>query len=147
MTDQTDIRSGNCLCGAVSFTATLPGDGIQLCHCAQCQRWTGGGPLAVVRVSDVELTGTDHIEPFHASAHGERAFCKSCGTPLYWPMQGKDPAFLTVGMLQDQSDLTVREEIFVDQRPDWLPAHETAAQHDEAEMQAQLKAYLEGQSS
>ena len=142
MTQTADIRSGHCLCGAVTFTATLPARGVQLCHCEQCQRWTGGGPLAVVRVKDVQLSGEESIASYRASEHGERAFCKTCGTTLYWKMKGKPAAFLCVGLLEDQSGLTVREEIFVDRRADWLPIHETAAQHTEAEMNAQLDAYL-----
>jgi len=145
-TQTTDQRQGQCLCGAVAFSVVLPGDAVQLCHCVQCQRWTGGGPLATVRVTEVEITGERSIQAYHASAHGERAFCKTCGTTLYWKMQGKAVAFLPVGLLDDQSGLSVQEEIFVDHRPSWLPAHPGAKQHSEAEMQAQLQAYLEAQS-
>ena len=140
-TDQ-DIRSGGCLCGAVRVRATLPALDVHLCHCEQCQRWTGGGPLTAIRVKDVALSGEDMIGTYHASAHGERGFCKKCGTTLYWKMQGKSLAFLPVGLFDDQSGMKVTEEIFVDQRACWLGAHEGAAQHDEAEMQAQLQAYL-----
>ena len=137
------IRKGGCLCGAVTFTARLPDMSVQLCHCNQCQRWTGGGPLSVIRVQDVEMSGADAIQSYHASAHGERAFCRSCGTTLYWKMQGRPVAFLPVGLFEDQSGFEVREEIFVDHRPDWLPAHASANQSDEATMHAQLNAYLE----
>ena len=45
-------RTGQCLCGAVTFTADV-GDGVLACHCTQCQRWTGGGPYLCVSVSDL----------------------------------------------------------------------------------------------
>ncbi|MFK7874894.1 MAG: GFA family protein [Paracoccaceae bacterium] len=143
MSNTPDIRTATCLCGAVTFTATLKTAGIQLCHCQQCQRWTGGGPLTVLRVEDVQTQGQDSIQSYHASAHGERAFCKTCGTTLYWKMQGRDIAFLPVGLFHDQTGLSVRDEIFVDHRPDWLPAFEGATQQKEAELQAQLTAFLE----
>lgn len=143
MTDRKDMRSGGCLCGAVRFSAVLPESVIQACHCGQCQRWTGGGPLWAVRVKDLKLEGEDAIQSYHASEHGERAFCGTCGTTLYWKMQGRAIAFMSVGLLDDQSGLSVEEEIFVDHRPDWLPHFKGAKQHDEAEMQAQLKAFLE----
>ena len=140
-TDQ-DIRSGGCLCGAVTVTAVLPKPEMQLCHCKQCQTWTGGGPLTAIRAKDIVLTGEENIQTYRASDHGERAFCKTCGSTIYWKLQGKPPAFLPVGLLEDQSGITVTEEIFVDHRPDWLPAHAGASQSDEATMQAQLAAYL-----
>lgn len=143
MAKPEDRRHGRCLCGAVTFSALLPEDQFQLCHCKQCQRWTGGGPLTAIRVKDVEIMGQDAIRTFHASAHGERAFCGTCGTTLFWRLQGRSIAFLSVGLLDDQSGLTVGEEIFVDHRPDWLPAWSDAKQHSEAEMQAQLQAFLE----
>ena len=139
-------RKARCLCGAVQFSARLKDDALQACHCEQCQRWTGGGPLVTVRVEEVEMTGEDKIQNYLASAHGERAFCSVCGTTLYWKMQGRRVAFLPVGLFEDQSGLTMREEIFVDRRPGWLPEWPGAEQHNEAEMQAQLKSFLEGET-
>ncbi|WP_300010801.1 GFA family protein [uncultured Roseobacter sp.] len=138
------IANARCLCGAVKFSARLPDTEIHACHCAQCQRWTGGGPLLTVRVQEVSTTGADAIRAYHASAHGERAFCGICGTTLYWKMQGHDIAYLPVGLFEDQSGLAVGDEIFVDHRPSWLPAWPEAAQRDEAEMQTELAAFLEG---
>ena len=40
--------------------------------------------------------------------------------------------------------MEMREEIFVDHRPGWLPAWPDATEHTEAEMQAQLADFLEG---
>ncbi len=142
MSNENDMKTAKCLCGAVSFRAHVPSGDIQCCHCKQCQQWTGGGPLWTVRVKDVVVTGADHIKTYRASEHGERAFCKTCGATLYWKMQGRNIAFLPVGLFEDQSGFNVTEEIFVDHRPCWLPAFEGAEQQDEATMQAQLHAYL-----
>ena len=140
------IRTGGCVCGAVKVQARLPSDVIQACHCGQCQKWTGGGPLYSVRVDELEIDGDHAIEAYHASVHGERAFCRICGSTLYWRMRDKPLKFITVGLLDDQSGLAVKEEIFVDYRPDWLPAHAGAAQSTEAEELAALAAYLEGEA-
>lgn len=138
-------RSGQCLCGAVRFTGDVS-DEIQACHCQQCQRWTGGGPLYAVRVKNLELSGETAIHAYHHSDHGERATCKTCGSTLYWRLQGRSIAFIAPGLLDDQSGLTLTEEIFVDTRPDWLPPFPAAAQRTEAEMKAQLAAFLEKES-
>ena len=136
-------KTGQCLCGAVTFSADVAAE-IQACHCTQCQRWTGGGPLWAVRVKELELSGKDQIRAYHASDHGERAFCDTCGSTLYWRLQGRSIAFMPVGLLDDQSGLSVREEIFVDHRPGWLPPWPDAKQHGEAEMVDQLHAFLKG---
>ena len=140
-------RTGGCLCGAVRFTATLPKTGVQACHCGQCQRWTGGGPLLSVRVADLEITGEDAIATYAASDWGERAFCQTCGSTLYWRMQGRPVAYMAVGLLDDQSDLSVTEEIFIDHRPGWLPPWPGATQSTEAEEMAKLTDFLEGEAT
>lgn len=136
-------QEGQCLCGVVRVSCDMPERAMHLCHCKQCQRWTGGGPLTAVRVDAVEISGEEQIGVYRASGHGERGFCKVCGSTVYWKMQGHVPAYLPIGLFEDQARFSVTEEIFVDHRPDWLPAHEGAAQRDEAEMQATLAAYLE----
>ena len=91
--------------------ATLRTDTFQACHCAQCRRWAGGSALFVIGVRDLEIEGTDSIAQYQASAHGERAFCRTCGTTLYWRMQGGRIASVAVGLFDDQSDLTVSEVV------------------------------------
>ena len=143
MSATADIREGQCLCGTIRFRATLPGESVQLCHCKQCQRWTGGGALAVIRATDIDMSGTEAIQSYQASGHGERAFCRTCGSTLYWKLQGRDVAFLPAGLFEDQAGFAVGEEIFVDQRAPWMQAFEGASQQEEAEMHAQLAAFLE----
>ncbi|KMW59699.1 Gfa-like protein [Candidatus Rhodobacter oscarellae] len=133
----------HCLCGAVEFDAEIASDKIQACHCKQCQRWTGGGPLVIALVKNVTVSGADHIASFRASEWGERAFCKTCGSTLYWKMQGGGITDLPVGLFEDQSGFTMGEEIFVDHRPDWLPHWEAAGQSTEAQEQEKLRAYRE----
>jgi len=139
------VRSGQCLCGAVRFTARVE-PGVCACHCTQCQRWTGGGPLFSVRVHDLELSGTEAIRSYRASAWGERAFCGTCGTTLYWRMQGRPIAYAALGLLDDQSGMSVTEEIFTDHRPDWLPPWPAASQSTEAEEMAKLADFLDGEA-
>lgn len=142
-----DKRKAQCLCGAVQITAHIKGPEIQACHCTQCQRWTGGAALMTVRVRRVEISGEDAIRHHHASDHGERGFCVTCGTTLYWRLQGRSVAFLPVGLFDDQTGFELSEELFVDDRAPWLPAWSGTTQHTEAELVAQLNAFLKGEAS
>ena len=137
-------RTGQCLCGAVTVSGDV-GTDIQACHCGQCQTWTGGGPYLCVRVSGIEVEGADSVAAYHASAWGERAFCAKCGTTIYWAMQGHAPHSVAVGLFDDQSDMRVTEEIFVDYRPSWLPPFEGAVQSTEAQEIAKLEAWQASQ--
>ena len=136
------MKTGRCLCGAVTFRGDVASE-IQACHCQQCQRWTGGGPLYAVRIKNIDLQGDTEIGVYHHSGHGERATCKICGSILYWRMQGHRISFVSPGLLDDQSGMSVTEEIFVDGRPDWIEPFPGASQRTEAEMQAELQAFLE----
>ena len=140
----SERRTGQCLCGAVKVSAVVGAD-LQACHCTQCQRWTGGGPYLAVPVSDLEVEGETRLSAYHASAWGERAFCGTCGSTVFWRMQDKAPRSMAVGMLDDQSGLKVTEEIFVDYRPSWLPPFEGARQSTEAQEQIKLADYLAAQ--
>ena len=146
MANSSQTRSGQCLCGAVKVSASFPKPEFQACHCHQCQQWTGGGPFYAVRANDISIEGADNITSYNHSEWGERANCKTCGSVLYWTMKGKPPAFLALGLFEEQSDLTLSEEIFVDHRPNWLPAGVSASQSTEAEQMAELNAYLEKNS-
>lgn len=143
----SDIRKGHCLCGAVTLAARITSDGIMACYCQQCQRWTGGGPLINVRAADVALSGEDAITHVRNSEWGERGFCGTCGSTLYWRMQDGEISSLAIGLFDDQSGWTMKEEIFTDRRPDWLPHFDGASQSTEAEEFAKLDKYLEGDAS
>ena len=139
-------KTGQCLCGAVTFSAVV-GDTIQACHCVQCQRWTGGGPYFAVAIENLEMSGAESMRDYHASKWGERTVCGTCGSTIYWKMQGKAPQTLAAGLLDDQSGMWVTEEIFVDYRPSWIPAFVGASQSTEAAEMAKLGVYLASQST
>ena len=138
--------TGGCLCGAVRVTVSPLPDRMGACHCGQCRRWTGGGPLYAVPVRSIEIEGEDATRSYRASDWGERVFCGTCGTTLWWKMQGKPVHHVAAGLLDDQSALHVADEIFVDMRPGWMPPFSGATQSTEAEEMAKLAADLEGET-
>lgn len=140
-------RAGGCLCGAVRFEAEITEPNIGACHCEQCRRWTGGSPLMTVRVADVRIDGEDHVQEFRISAWGVRAFCGKCGSNIYWRMADGPVKSIAVGLLDDQSGLTIAEEIFVDYRAPWMTPVEGASQSTEAEQLALLDEYMKNRDN
>jgi len=58
-----DTRTGRCLCGSVSFTATDIVHHHHACHCDMCRRWTGG-PAFAAAVGGVDWQGDEHIRRY-----------------------------------------------------------------------------------
>ncbi|MEM6620280.1 MAG: GFA family protein [Pseudomonadota bacterium] len=140
---ETLRRDGGCLCGAVRVSARVETE-VQACHCVQCQRWTGGGPLFCVPVSDVTVIGEDALTAYRASDWGERLFCATCGSTVLWRMQDRPINYLAVGLFDDQTGLRVTDEIFIDHRAPWLPPFPGAAESSEAQEMVKLDAFLTG---
>lgn len=85
--------SGQCLCGAVSFTARVPPKWVAHCHCTRCQRAHGAGFVTWVGLDTEAATISDPqalLKWFSNPTGGDRGFCSNCGSSLFfksprWP--------------------------------------------------------------
>ena len=90
---QPAFAQGQCLCGAVTFTAALPSKWVAHCHCTLCQRAHGAAFVTWVgfEAEKVRVVDSDGALKWFASpAGGERAFCALCGSSMLfrssqWP--------------------------------------------------------------
>jgi hypothetical protein len=76
---------GACLCGAVRFEVTLPTDFCTHCHCKMCRPNHGAGYVTWFGVKKEQLrrvSGEQNLVAYRSSEHGQRSFCKRCGTTL-----------------------------------------------------------------
>ena len=116
-------KTGGCLCGAVRFEAhDVPGT-FSICHCESCRRWTGSALLEVsVKTENLTWHGGEHIATRASSAWAERAWCRECGTNMYFRHTRKDKWFgttdLPLGVFDDASGFELKHEIYVDYKPD-----------------------------
>lgn len=116
-------REGGCLCGAVRFTARLGKTTFGVCHCEMCRKWTGSALMGVtVPVENVVWQGAEHIARRQTSSWAERAWCRDCGSGLYYRVTVEGPYAgnleLPVGVLDDANGLTLVNEIYIDEKPD-----------------------------
>ena len=116
-------RTGGCLCGAVRFSARAVGTAFGACHCEMCRRWTGSALLGItVPEGNVTWEGAEHIATRQTSGWAERAWCRECGSGL-WFRVTMDSAYsgkleLPIGLFDDAGGLTMTNEIYIDHKPD-----------------------------
>jgi hypothetical protein len=119
---------GGCLCGAVRYTAQAEQTGATVCHCRDCQKFTGSVFAALVLVPRDGLTLTGPVKT-HTATGGSgkpirRHFCAECGSSLF-EEPGTRPGFaiLCAGTLDDPSLVTPAREIFRDDGFPWVAVH------------------------
>lgn len=106
---------GHCLCAAVRLSAPEARD-IGACHCGFCRRW-GGGPLLAVHCGrDVQFDGSEHITVYASSEWAERAFCKHCGTHLFYKLLASGEYFVPAGVFETE-DFQLASQIYIDKKP------------------------------
>ena len=120
----TEMRKGACLCGAVNIEIPRDISNLGVCHCNMCRKLSGGGALLALHGdSELRATGEEHNGRYQSSAWAERAFCKNCGTPLFYHLtEGTKEHFYSSGLFEGDNDgLNITEEIFIDQKPNHIP--------------------------
>ena len=119
------MKSGKCLCGAVTFTADEVKPDIIACHCRMCQR-VSGGIFITTEAKGLTFDGEEHISKYRSSDWAERAFCNKCGTHIYYRILETNEYDVCVGVFDDPSDFMLTSEIFIDRKPD---AYALAGEH------------------
>lgn len=102
----TQLFTGGCACGAVRFEVDGAPVDMNLCRCRQCQRGSGAGHSAHLTFVGAAVTTTG--EASHWIATGElgtrkrRAFCPTCGSPVYMTFPDMPDVFVAfAGGLDD----------------------------------------------
>ena len=109
---------GRCLCGAIHFEAKGPMSLMALCHCKQCQQWSGHAwPSVAVSVDHLTFTqGAGHLTWYVSSDFARRGFCKTCGSSLFWQADRdeaqKDQIAIAAGSINDLKGLQISKHIF-----------------------------------
>ena len=77
---------GGCLCGKVRYSADAGPIFVGLCHCHDCQKFTGSAFAAVIAVPKPALAVTGVLKGFTKPGDSgkpiERLFCPECGSSV-----------------------------------------------------------------
>ena len=117
--------SGQCHCGAIRFTGTANPDKVVVCHCTDCQLFSGAPFRAVVLVpaEDIEFSGSPKIYVKVAASGNARAqaFCGECGTQLYAAEPNAPKVFnVRLGCVNERAALIPKVQIWSQSAMPWL---------------------------
>jgi len=119
---------GGCLCGAVRYTAEVDPTSATVCHCRDCQKFTGSAFAALVRMPKEALTIEGTLKTF-SSLGGSgnpilRHFCPECGSSIA-EEPGTRPGMiiLNIGTFDDPTVAKAEREIFRDDALPWISVH------------------------
>jgi hypothetical protein len=120
--------TGGCLCGAVSYTAEADAVSATVCHCKDCQKFTGSVFATLVLVPKEALSVTGTWKTFTSlGGSGKpilRHFCPECGSSLAEePGTRPGAVILNVGTLDNPQAVKPGREIFRDDAVPWIEVH------------------------
>ena len=108
---------GQCLCGAVKFTAKDISNNVDACHCGMCRKW-GGGPLMVISCgTEVAFEGEENITVYNSSDWAERGFCKKCGSHLFYRLKEINEYQILAGLFDNQESFNFNLQVYIDRKP------------------------------
>ena len=116
---------GACHCGAIAYSAEVDPEMATICHCTDCQRFSGAPYRASVpaKVEDFRLlSGAPKIYVKTADSGRRRAqaFCGECGAPIY-AAAAENPIVLNLrlGAIRQRSEIPPRRQIWCSSALPW----------------------------
>ncbi len=121
------MHKGKCLCGAVTVQTSRAVDEIKVCHCGMCQRWNGGPGFSVDCGDDLHIEGQEAMTTYVSSDWGERAFCKLCGTHLFYHLIEPSMYFASASLFEESEQAKLSMQIYIDSKPQYYNLAEKTA--------------------
>jgi len=126
---------GGCLCGAVRYEVVRPPIVVAHCHCENCQRGSGAGHSTGAMFSDQGFVLAGLVGEYKYQSDNDnlvtRAFCPTCGSPIFGRNTGMDGfVTLTLGSFDDSSEFKPDVAVFARSRKPWDIMDETLPTFD-----------------
>ena len=104
-----------------------------------CRRWCGSAYIAVQGDANVTITGEEHVTRYASSDWAERGFCSICGSNLFYRFMPTGAYSFLAGLFDDVGGMTLGEEIFVDEQPDYYAFTQETVRKTGPELIAEAK--------
>lgn len=116
---------GACHCGEIRFEGEVDPQKVTVCHCTDCQVFSGGPYRSSVPASGFRLlSGKPSVFVKTAESGNKRAqgFCPKCGSPIYSSPVDDDSAAKVVrtSLLEQRDSLPPKRQIWTSSRQDWV---------------------------
>ena len=116
---------GGCLCGKVRYSADAEPAFVGVCHCADCQRFTGSAFAAVVAVPapalEVRETLRTFTKPGDTGQPMHRRFRPECGSGVVDEADAlPGVVMVNAGTLDDRSWVRPQSEVYCDSAQPWV---------------------------
>ncbi len=117
--------TGGCLCGKIRYSADTEPAFVGLCHCHDCQRFTGSAFAVVIGLPKSALTVTGTLKGFTKPGDSgkpiERLFCPECGASVMDEAEAvPGVVMIGAGTLDDQTWVKPRSQIYCASAQPWV---------------------------
>jgi hypothetical protein len=116
---------GGCLCGAVRYSADAEPAIVGVCHCRDCQKFTGSAFSFLIGVPETALNIQGALKVFASPADSgkpiRRRFCPECGSSIA-EQASTQPGLIIIngGTLDDPTSITPTAELYCDRALPWV---------------------------
>ena len=116
---------GGCLCGKVRYSAEADPAFVGLCHCKNCQRFSGTAFASVVGLPKPALKLQGELKTFTDRGDSGKAmlrrFCPECGSSVIEEAEAMpNMVMILIGTLDDASWVKPTMEIYLDSAQPWV---------------------------
>ncbi|MBV9251919.1 MAG: GFA family protein [Acetobacteraceae bacterium] len=116
---------GGCLCGEVRYSGSGEPTFVGVCHCRDCQKFSGSAFAIIVAVPKSTVSVQGNVKTFTKNADSgkpiERQFCPQCGSAIADVVGAMpDTLMLAAGTLDDPSWVKPAMQIFCDSAQPWV---------------------------
>ncbi len=116
---------GQCHCGAIAYEATIDPGKATVCHCNDCQSFSGAPFRASVpaRAENFHIrkgAPPVYVKVADSGARRAQGFCGDCGTPIY-ATSADDPRVynLRLGAIKQRAQIAPLRQIWCKSALDW----------------------------
>ena len=113
--------SGECFCGAITYTVSGKLRDARSCHCSRCRKAFSSQASAYALVDPAEfkwLTGEEHLTAYIGQHGAGLMFCHTCGSTLCGIVDGQVHG-VTLGCVNGDPDIQIDRHIFVGSKATW----------------------------
>jgi hypothetical protein len=117
--------AGGCLCGKVRYSANTEPAFVGICHCKDCQKFTGSAFAVAIGVPEAELSVQGKLATYSKTGDSgqsiERRFCPECGSSIAEVASAlPNIVMITSGTLDDASWVKPGMQIYCDSAQPWV---------------------------